>query len=146
MFQPGNITKAVNEVKAKLGPTAELIGVTVTPVEAAFDYREGTDDVAKSITWDITAGMQNPQPLNTNTLKPLSARVFSISKLDASVVPKLVAAAPSVAGSPKFHVTSLGLARQPAQADASWQVVDTDTPSLPVLTAKPDGGGLKKLA
>jgi hypothetical protein len=145
MFQLAEITKAVNEIKAKLGPTTQLIGVNVTSVAAVFDYRVGNGDEARSITWDVTAGMQPPEALDTSTLKPLSPRAFSITTVDPSVVPKLVASAPARAGNPKFHVTSLGLSRQPAGLGLSWQVVDTDNPALGVLTAKPDGTGLKKL-
>jgi hypothetical protein len=145
MFQAANIIKAVNAIKAKLGPTTQLTGVTVTPVAAEFDYRVGNGDEAQSITWDVTAGIQPPQHLDTSSLKPLAPRAFSISTVDPSVVPKLVANAPAVAGSSKFHVTSLGLARQPAPLGLGWQVVDTDDPALGVLTAKPDGSDFKNL-
>jgi hypothetical protein len=98
-----------------------------------------------------TDGQLVPEPssFTPGTGQTLAQAAFALSLVDPSVPAHLATRAAGVAGSPGYHVTSMSMSRTlagPGRFALMWTVANTDDAAAPVLVARPDGSGYRRLA
>ena len=133
----------VGQVKQKLGPDAELLGLTVSE-QGGGNVKYRTGDRAAGFQWG--PGHDGLEPVRVTLVGSgkLADNVFPIAKLDAAASTKLTAAVQAEAGA-DFDVQTMTLGMNPATGAVQWTVTGEGDGRSHVFTAKSDASGLKQV-
>jgi hypothetical protein len=143
MLIPGNLTRALGQVRAQVGPDAKVVSVVVNTTSAEFAY----------LARGRVAGLQETsvrpvlEPRQETFDDPGSPRLaaFSLRLLDPTVPARFVPAIRRLHGLGDFSMSSATLARDVLTHKPDWTISGTGGGRDLVLQARPDGGGLKRL-
>jgi hypothetical protein len=133
----------VSEIKAELGPDAELLDLTVTK-QGGGNVKYRTGDRAAGFTWG--PGRDGLEPVDVTLVGSgkLQDNVFPIAKLAPDATTKLAAAVKAEAGA-GFEPETMTLGLAPVSGKVQWTVTgDGDGRSL-VFTANADATGVKSV-
>jgi hypothetical protein len=140
-LSPAAFGAAVTEIKAELGPDAELLDLTVSR-EGGGNVKYRTGDRAAGFTWG--PGRDGLEPVDVTLVGSgkLADNVFPIAKLTPDAAPKLAAAVRAKAGA-DVEVQTMTLSLAPVTGAVRWTVTGEGGGRSLVFTAKADGTRLK---
>jgi hypothetical protein len=134
---------AVNDIKAELGPDAELLDLTVSK-QGGGNVKYRTGDRAAGFTWGPGSDGLEPVDVTLVGSGKLADNVFPIAKLAPDATTKLAAAVQAKAGA-GFEPETMTLGLAPVTGKVQWTVTgEADGRSL-VFTANADASGVKAI-
>jgi hypothetical protein len=134
---------AVDDIKAELGPDAELLDLTVSK-QGGGNVKYRTGDRAAGFAWG--PGHDDLQPVDVTLVGSgkLADNVFPIAKLSPDATTTLTAAVKAKAGA-DVDVETMTLGIAPVSGAVRWTVTGEGDGRQLVFTAKADGSGLKQV-
>jgi hypothetical protein len=131
----------VHDIKAELGPDAELLDLTVTR-DGGGNVKYRTGDRAAGFAWG--PGHEGLEPVEVTLIGTgeLEDNVFPIAKLSPDATATLTAAVKREAGA-DFAPQTMTLGMAPVTGDVRWTVTGEGGGRQLVFTAKPDGTRVK---
>jgi hypothetical protein len=131
----------VRELKARLGPGAELLDLTVSR-QGGGDVKYRTGNRAAGYAWG--PGREGLAPVEVTLVGSgrLGDNVFPIAKLSPDASTTLTRAVTAKAG-PGFAVETMSLGLAPVSGAVRWTVTGTGEARTLVFTARADGTRVK---
>jgi hypothetical protein len=131
----------VNEIKAELGPDAELLDLTVSK-QGGGNVKYRTGDRAAGLTWG--PGREGLDPVDVTLVGSgkLEDNVFPIAKLSPDATTKLAAAVEAEAGA-DFEPETMTLSLAPVTGKVQWTVTGDGNGRSLVFTANANATGVK---
>jgi hypothetical protein len=139
-LSPAAFGAVVADLKAELGPDAELLDFNATTAGGNVKYRTG--DRAAGFTWG--QGRDGLEPVEVTLIGSgkVEDNVFPIARLTPDATTTLTAAVMREAGA-DFTPETMTLSMAPVTGAVRWTVTGEGDGRQLVFTAKPDGTGLK---
>ena len=147
-FEAPNVSGALAALRAKIGPDGRLLLLSVGQGVVDMTVLEAGATAPSGYAWVGGQLVPEPSEFTPGTGQTLDEASFPPSLVDSSVPADLAARAADVAGSPDYHVTSMSISRTlvgPGRFALQWTVANTDDAAAPVLVARPDGSGYRRL-
>jgi hypothetical protein len=135
---------AVDDIKAELGPDAELLDLTVSK-QGGGNVKYRTGDRAAGFAWG--PGHDDLQPVEVTLVGSgkLTDNVFPIAKLSPDATTTLTEAVKARAGA-DVEVETMTLGIAPVSGAVRWTVTGKGDGRQLVFTAKADGSGLQQVS
>jgi hypothetical protein len=147
-FDTPDVTEALEALRSKLGPDGRLLLMSIGEGVIDFDVLEAGASAPRGYSWLGRALTAQPSGFTPGAGRTLADAAFPLSAVDPAVPAMLAARAADVAAVAGYHVTSMSISRTlvgPGRYALQWTVADTDDASAPVLVARPDGSGYRRL-
>jgi hypothetical protein len=143
MLIPGNLTRALGQVRARVGADAKIVSVAVNITSAEFVYLAG-GRVAGLMETSVKPVLEPQQETFDDPGSPRRAG-FPLRLFDPTVPARFMPAIRRLHGLGDFTLSSATLARDPLTHKPDWSIAGTGGGRDLTLQARPDGSGLKRL-
>jgi hypothetical protein len=140
---PAAYRAVVSDIKAELGPDAELLDFTVTK-QGGGNVKYRTGDRAAGFTWGPGRDGLDPVEVTLIGSGKLADNVFPIAKLAPDATTKLTAAVKAKAGG-DFEPETMTLGLAPVTGKVRWTVTGEAGGRQLVYTANADATGVKSV-